>query len=75
MKPDGLTAKSLVKISYEGSEANTEVKQNLARSIIIEVHKFKSISDKDDNKTNTKEDEPNNKNKNKNKIKIKITNR
>ena len=79
MKPDGLTAKSLVKISYEGSVANIEVKQNLARSIIIEVHKFRfyftfrSIPDKDDNKTNTKEDEANNKNKNK--IKIKITNR
>ena len=73
MKPDGLTTKSLVKISYEGREANIEVKQNLARSIIIEVHifrfyfTFKSIPDKDDNKTNTKEDEANNTNKNKNK--------
>ena len=65
MKPDGRTAKSLVKISYEVSEANIEVKQNLARSVIIEVHKFrfyftfKSIPDMDDNKTNTKEDEAN----------------
>ena len=47
MKPDGLTAKSLLKISYEGSEANIEVKQNrfaLSHSEVAFISVFKSVS-------------------------------